>query len=184
MRTSFLTSIVALFGLALSSPVDTALAARAAPSFYPTLVINISSPDRGSVSGDVYVHRSTAGGIQYQTNSLIAFPIPSGYSGKTCSFSFNGGWPISGTPNSKRVQLFSVGGPITATNTYTKRPYRNVWYGSFRVSDDGATATWDGPTPTFPCPAAATTLGFEVVPEGDFDEVEWGMDDGLAIVVL
>lgn len=57
MRTSILTSIIALFGLALSSPVDKAFAARAAPTFHPTLVVNIYTPDGGSVSGDVFVHR-------------------------------------------------------------------------------------------------------------------------------
>lgn len=45
-------------------------------------------------------------------------------------------------------------------------------------------AVWDGPIPTFPCPAAATTLGFEVVPVSDFDDVSWPIGAGLALVIL
>lgn len=57
MKTAIFASLVAIFSLALSVPVSTALETQAAPRFYPTLVINISTPDKGSVSGDVYVHR-------------------------------------------------------------------------------------------------------------------------------
>lgn len=135
--------------------------------------------------------QTTQVGIQHETNSLLAFPLPGGLAGKTCSFSFAGGWAPSQTDwsppgavnNSRRVQLFSVGGPISATNTYTSRPYRNVSYGIFLIDPTGATAQWDGPTPTFPCPATATTLGFEVAPQGDFDDVAWPLGAGLAITV-
>lgn len=127
----------------------------------------------------------TAQGIQHETNSLLSVPFPDGYAGKTCSFSFANGWAPSQTnPNSQKVQLFSVGGPISATDTYTSRPYRNISYGIFSVTIDGSVGTWDGPVPTFPCPASATTLGFEVAPEGDFDDVSWPLKSGLAIIVL
>lgn len=138
------------------------------------------------------VSQTTQQGIQHETNSLLSIPFPAGYGGRTCSFSFANGWAPSRTAwsppgalnNSQRVLLFSVGGTISASNTYTSRPYRDISYGIFKVSDTGATGTWDGPTPTFPCPAAATTLGFEVVPQGDFDDVAWPLKQGLAVVVL
>lgn len=84
----------------------------------------------------------------------------------------------------QRVNVFSVGGTISAADTYTDRPARGESYGIFGVSSDGAVATWDGATPTFPCPADATTIEIEVAPEGDFDDVSWPLDAGLAVIVL
>ncbi|KAL0636930.1 hypothetical protein Q9L58_004032 [Maublancomyces gigas] len=192
MRFTLLTAALALFSVSSSAPVpDATLDTRSVQSFYPTLAVNIFTPDKGTVKGDVYVFRTTQVGIQHETNSLLSIPFPDGHAGKTCSFAFAGGWapprtnwaPPGADPNSQRVQLFTVGGTISATNTYTSRPYRDVSYGIFKVSNDGATGTWDGPTPTFPCPAKATVLGFEVAPQGDFDDVSWPLHAGLAVIV-
>lgn len=209
MKFTLLTAAVALFGVSSSAPVpDITLDTRSIASYYPTLAVNIFTPDKGTVKGDVYVFRvsslpsapqnypltpyqTTQQGIQHETNSLLSIPFPAGHAGKTCSFAFAGGWapprtnwaPPGANPNSQRVQLFTVGGTISATNTYTSRPYRDVSYGIFLVSNSGATGTWDGPTPTFPCPATATVLGFEVAPQGDFDDVSWPLHAGLAVIV-
>lgn len=51
------------------------------------------------------------------------------------------------------------------------------------MSNNGAVGTWDGPVPKFPCPGA-TVLGFEVVSQGDFDDVSWPLGAGLAVIVL
>lgn len=71
-----------------------------------------------------------------------------------------------------------------ATNTYTSRPYRNNFYGIFYVENDGSKGTWDGATPTWPCPTTAVTLGFEVISQGDFCDVAWPLKSGLAVVVM
>ncbi|KAL0631512.1 hypothetical protein Q9L58_009620 [Maublancomyces gigas] len=186
MKLSIFYSLLAILGTTVSAPVPEAeIETRSVFKIYPSQAVNIFTPDHGYITGDVYVYRYTSNGIQHETNTLLNFPFPSGYAGKTCSFSFANGWAPSHTyANSQKVQLFSVGGPITASNTYTSRPYRNVSYGIFHVSDDGAVGTWDGSTPTFPCPAAATTLGFEVLSQGDFADVSWPLGAGLAIVVL
>ncbi|KAH0609208.1 uncharacterized protein H6S33_001436 [Morchella sextelata] len=187
MKFSIFASLLAFTGLVSCAPVpDVEIERRAVATIYPSLAVNIFTPSNGVVMGDVYVFRYTAQGIQHETNSLLSFNFPSGYGGKTCSFSFANGWPqpLSDVSNSRKVQLFSVGGPISATNTYTNRPYRDVPYGIFSVTPDGAVGTWDGPTPTFPCPASATTLGFEVAPQGDFDNVSWPLGAGLAVVVM
>ncbi|KAH8144504.1 uncharacterized protein LAJ45_11479 [Morchella importuna] len=187
MKFSIFASLLAFTGLVSCAPVpDVEIERRAVTLIYPSLAVNIFTPSNGVVMGDVYVFRYTAQGIQHETNSLLSFDFPSGYGGKTCSFSFANGWaqPPSEVSNSRKVQLFSVGGPISATNTYTSRPYRNVSYGIFSVTSNGAVGTWDGQTPTFPCPASATTIGFEVAPQGDYDDVSWPLKAGLAVVVL
>jgi len=187
MKFAVFTSLLAAFsGLVSSAPVADAeasgLEARATATIYPNLIVEIYSPSYGYQSTSVYISRYTYQGTQYDTNALLAFPFSQGYAGKTCTFQFTGGWWASGT---RKVQLFSVGGPILPSNTFTSRPYRNIAYGIFTISADGSTGTWDDiPTPTFSCPSSATTLGFEVVPQGDQDYASWNGNAGLAIVVL
>lgn len=67
-----------------------------------------------------------------------------------------------------KVQLFSVGGPVLASNTYWSRPYRNIHIGTFNANGGTAEAAWDEVSPPiWPCPATATTYGYEVVPQND-----------------
>jgi len=187
MKFAVFTSLLAVFsGLVSSAPVADAeasgLEARSTAPIYPHLVVEIYSPSYGYQASSVYISRYTYQGTQYDSNGLLAYSFTQGYPGKTCTFQFSGGWYAGGT---RKVQLFSVGGPITSSNTFTSRPYRNNSYGIFTISTDGSTGTWDDiPTPTFPCPASATILGFEVVPEGDSDYAGWSLSAGLAIVVL
>lgn len=58
MKFTLLTTALALFSVASSSPMpDAPIAARAIASFYPKLAVNIFTPDKGTVKGDVYVFR-------------------------------------------------------------------------------------------------------------------------------
>jgi len=187
MKFAIFTTLLAICSsLVASVPVPDAevsvLEARSIATIYPDLVVEIYSPSFGYQSTSVYVSRYTYQGQQYDYDALLEFTFTQGYPGSTCTFAFSDGWYASGT---QKVQLFSVGGPILASNTFTSRPYRDISYGIFTVTADGATGTWDDiPIPTFPCPAIPTSLGFEVVPEGDTDYVSWDINAGLAIVVL
>jgi hypothetical protein len=187
MKFAIFTTLLAICsGLVASVPVPDAevsnLKTRSIATIYPDLVVEIYSPNYGYTSNSVYVSRYTYQGQQYDTNALLEYTFSQGYPGKTCTFAFSDGWYAGGT---QKVQLFSVGGPISTSNTFTSRPYRDISYGIFTISVDGTTGTWDDiPIPTFPCPATATSLGFEVVPEGDSDYAGWDINAGLAIVVL
>lgn len=99
---------------------------------------------------------------------MAVFGHVSGYASQTGSFAFANGRapsrtyssPLGAVNNSQRVLVFSFGGLISASNTYTSRSYRDIFYGIFAVSNSGATGTWDGPSRTFPRLATAKTLGF------------------------
>lgn len=103
------------------------------------------------------------GGKNIQT--LLQYSFPSGYGGKSCRFSFANAQKATG---SMKVQLFTVGGPITNYNTYWSRPYRDQYKGTFNTGGGTAEAIWDeGSPPIWPCPSTATTYNYEVVPQGD-----------------
>lgn len=58
MKLAIFTSLLAIVGLAASAPVPEAeIEARAVAAFYPSLAVNIFTPDKGTVKGDVYVFR-------------------------------------------------------------------------------------------------------------------------------
>lgn len=170
-------------------------------TIYPSLVVQIESPGPGSmVTSYVYVdrvsplpscpsprtlltHTQTPFNTPYERTSLLAYSIPSGYSGKDCSFEWTGAWSVSGT---HRLQVYSLDGTITEFDNEDSRPARDVLQGKFTVSTDVATVTWDaaGGAPTWACPGSATTLGFEVMMDGDGGSAVWGLPGGLALVVL
>lgn len=58
MKLTIFTSLLAIFGLTSSAPVPEAeIEARSVAEFYPSLAVNIFTPDKGTVMGDVYVFR-------------------------------------------------------------------------------------------------------------------------------
>ncbi|KAH8146689.1 uncharacterized protein LAJ45_09372 [Morchella importuna] len=190
MKFTIFAAALALFnGLVASAPVadaeaDVQLEARQQAVYYPNNPMTVIwSPSYGYVSDSwVSIGRYTYQGVQYDTNTLLSYSLPDGLKGKTCQFILGNGFYAGGT---RKVQLFSVGGPISTTDTFTSRPYRNIHYGIFTIAPDGASATWDAiPPPKFPCPEKATTLGYEVVPQGDEDWAGWYSNSGLAIQVV
>ncbi|KAH0608737.1 uncharacterized protein H6S33_001871 [Morchella sextelata] len=189
MKFTIIAAALALFnGLVASVPVaeaeaDVQLEARQQAVYYPNSPATVIwSPSYGYTSDWVSISRWTYQGVQYDTNTLLSYSLPGGLKGKTCQFVLGNGFYAGGT---RKVQLFSVGGPISAANTFTSRPYRNIHYGIFTIAPDGSSATWDAiPPPKFPCPESATTLGYEVVPQGDEDWAGWPMSSGLGIQVV
>lgn len=58
MKLAIFTSVFTTLGLTFAAPVpDAGIKARSVATFYPTLAVNIFTPDKGTVKGDVYVFR-------------------------------------------------------------------------------------------------------------------------------
>lgn len=58
MKFTLIATALALFSVTSSSPVPAApLEARTVSYYHPTLAVNIFTPDKGTVKGDVYVFR-------------------------------------------------------------------------------------------------------------------------------
>lgn len=126
---------------------------RAGELIRPPILIDKTNPAPPQINGGKNVQ------------VLLQYQFPAGYGGKTCRFSFANPQKATG---SKKAQLFTVGGPVTATNTYWSRPYRDQYLGTFNAGGGTAEAAWDEVSPpTRPCPAVATTLNYEVVPQND-----------------
>lgn len=58
MKLAIFTSVFAVLSLTFAAPVpDAEIEARSVAKFYPSLAVNIFTPDKGTVKGDVYVFR-------------------------------------------------------------------------------------------------------------------------------
>ncbi|KAI5839379.1 hypothetical protein DFP73DRAFT_211145 [Morchella snyderi] len=183
MKTAVFTSVLSLLsGLVSSVAIPSAEAAAIETRSFATILPSLSVPIYQStpdVAGGAqsYAQVSRLNGA-YDINTLLSYNFPAGFAGKKCSFAFVG---TQGLGGSKKVQLFTVGGrDITPDDTFNSRPYRDAWLGIFNA-DTGA---FDASAPTFNCPASATTLNYEIAPQGDDDYVWWHVRaEGLFINV-
>lgn len=58
MKLAIFSSLLAILGLTLSAPLpDAELDTRSTLTIYPSLAVNIFTPDHGTVTGGVYVFR-------------------------------------------------------------------------------------------------------------------------------
>ncbi|KAL7269879.1 hypothetical protein RUND412_007431 [Rhizina undulata] len=186
MKTFFVSAFV-LLASTLTSALPAAVAeaepgleARGTVTVAATLNVPIyeSAPDVafGNQGGFVYRYNG-----QYNVQTLVAIPFTTGYPGRQCQLRFKNPSYVYG---SAQAQVFTVGGPVTTSNTYNSRPYRNVQMGTFTaVVGSEATWTYYGGN-TFNCPTSATTLNYEVVPVNDYDDISWYDPNGLYIEVL
>jgi hypothetical protein len=161
---SLLTTLVS--GLAMPEVVP-----RETKTYRPTLAVNLKQDAPGTAFG------ATTTGIVYRTNgqneiqTLLSFSLPA-LPGKTCTLTFSDPTTVSW---SQRMQIFDVGGTITAENTFLSRPYRNNFRCALAVkpAGQGAATELDYVSCKFPCPESAATLGFETVPMSDNDWITW-----------
>jgi len=80
--------------------------------------------------------------------------------------------------------VFSIGDTNIEKATFNKRPFRDQYKGSFRVTGFIEATVLDGSGLTFDCPAKGPKA-YEVVSQGDSNEVVWYTpEDGLRIDVL
>jgi len=180
MKVAIFTSVFCLFSGLVSSVAIPAEAptieARTIATISPSLSVPIyeDSPDYAG-GNQSYAIVSRYNGA-HDISTLIAYYFPVGYPGKQCSFFFTAAQGLDG---SEKVQLFTVGGQdITSEDTFNSRPFRNNQLGIFNA-DIG---TFDGSIPTFDFPSSPTTLGFEVVPQGDNDYVWWYINAGGLVI--
>jgi hypothetical protein len=108
-----------------------------------------------------------------------------GFEGQNCTLNFLNPWHISGTAG---VQLFTVGGAVTGQESWSFRPFRDVYVGMFTAELGGVYASWtESAQREFVCPAAGTELYYEAVPTGGDDAVFWttasAVPEGLVITV-
>jgi len=154
-------------GLALPDLTPRAITVR--PSI--AIVIKEDSPTTAFPPASAVEVSRTNGGHTVKT--LLGFPVP-GCTG-TCTFSFNGSNPPSG---SRTLQLYTSGGFPTNGNTWNSHPFTNKHIGTFLVPASGvgpATVLEDFGL-TFTCPT--TTTGYEVQPVNDNDSVTWDITTG------
>jgi len=80
--------------------------------------------------------------------------------------------------------VFNIGDTNIEKATFNKRPFRDQFKGTFRVSGWGEAIVLDGSGLTFDCPAKGSKA-YEVVSQGDSNEVVWyAPGGGLRIDVL
>ena len=80
--------------------------------------------------------------------------------------------------------MFSIGDANIEKATFNKKPFRDQFKGSFRVTSFVEATVLDGSGLTFDCPTKGPKA-YEVVSQGDSNEVVWyAPEDGLRIDVL
>lgn len=58
MKLAIFSSLLAIVGLTVSAPVpDAEISTRSILQIYPSLAVNIFTPDHGTITGDVYIFR-------------------------------------------------------------------------------------------------------------------------------
>lgn len=145
------------------------VAPRQSQTFRPTLAVNIKQDSPNTAFGATTTGVVSRTGGQHDIQTLLSYTLNSSVSGKKCSLSFSGPATVSG---SKTVQIFDVGGPITTSNTFLSRPYRNNFRCTMTINPTGpATISTDISCGSFDCPTGV--VGFEVVPENDTVGVTW-----------
>ena len=168
-------SIVALslLSVLVSGLATPEVAPRQVQIYRPTLAVNIKQEAPNTAFGP------TTTGIVSRSNgpkdiqTLLSFSLPA-LPGKTCTLVFSDPIRLSGT---QRMQIFDVGGPVTGTNTFLTRPFRNNYRCAMAVkpAGQGIAAVQDNVSCKFDCPRNATVLGFETVPAGDNVEITWNI---------
>ena len=150
---------------------------RQAQTFRPTLAVVIKQDSPNTPGGPTTTGEVSRTNGQHDVSTLLSYNV----SGKKCSLSFSDPTLLSG---SKTVQIFDLGGPVSATNTYLTRPFRNNYRCTMRIkpAGQGPAEIIDNVSCTnFDCPSGV--VGYEVVPQNDNVQVTWDTTTGGLVVV-
>jgi len=144
-------------------------------------VVNIQEDTPGTALGVTYKAVVSRANGKHNSQALVKFDFPEGLAGRKCKLAFGYPAQFSGTGE---IQVFSIGDANIENATFNKRPFRDQFKGSFRVTSFVEAIVLDGSGLTFDCPIKGPKA-YEVVSQGDSNEVVWyAPEDGLTIVVL
>ncbi|CUS06876.1 unnamed protein product [Tuber aestivum] len=188
MKSAIFSSAIAIFAtLATALPTAAPAGSPAPPQVQVLQVINSSAvvninedtPNAAlgiSVTG--IVSRTNNG---HNSQALVKFDFPAGLSGYKCRLAFGSPAHFGG---SGEIQMYTIGDANIASATFSQRPFRDQFKGSFRVTGWGEAEVVDGSGLTFDCPTQGAKT-YEVVSVGDNNEVVWyAAWGGLRIDVL
>ncbi|RPB02617.1 hypothetical protein L873DRAFT_1787608 [Choiromyces venosus 120613-1] len=186
MKSAIFSSAIAIFAtLATAFPAETAenLVARNQVKQVITSseVVNIREEAPDIALG--ISNMATVSRVNNKLNSqaLVSFDFPEGLAGYKCQLAFFYPAQFSGT---REVQVFTIADANIASAIFNKRPSRDQFKGTFRVTGWDEAIVVDGSGLTFDCPAKGAKA-YEVVSVGDNNEVVWYAPwGGLRINVL
>ena len=186
MKSAIFSSAIAIFAT-LASAVPTAaptnIIARdqVKQVILSSAVVNVKEDTPNTPLGVTYkVIVSRANGM-HGIRALVKFDFPDGLTGYKCKLDFAYPAQFSGTGE---IQVFTIGDTNIENATWNKRPFRDLFKGTFRVTGLGEAVVLDASGLTFDCPAKGAKA-YEVVSQGDSNEVVWyAPGGGLRIDVL
>ncbi|RPA98795.1 hypothetical protein L873DRAFT_1807880 [Choiromyces venosus 120613-1] len=191
MKSAIFSSAIAIFAT-LATAIPTAAPAESAVESLVTrnnvkqvltssAVVNIQEDTPDLALGAT--NRAVVSRVSDKHNSqaLVKFDFPEGLTGSKCQLAFSYPAQFSGTGE---MQVFTIGDANIESATFNKRPFRDQFKGTFKVTGWGEAVVVDGSGLTFDCPAKGAKA-YEVVSVGDNNEVVWYAPwGGLKINVL
>jgi len=109
----------------------------------------------------------------HNVKNLLGFAVPPCRG--SCKISFTDAITATG---SRTLQLFTTIGYPAEGNTWESKPSTDNHIGTFLVNIPGPATVLEDHSLTFPCPATATKLGYEMQPVNDDDYVTWDITSG------
>ena len=191
MKSAIFSSAFALFAT-LATALPTAAPAEVTPNsivardqvkqvILPRAVVNIQEDTPDTVLGVTNKAIVSRVNSKHNSQALVRFDFPDGLTGYKCKLDFAYPAQFSGTGE---MQVFSIGDATIEGATFNRRPSRDQFKGTFRVSGWGEAVVLDGSGLTFDCPARGSKA-YEVVSQGDSNSVVWyAPGGGLRIDVL
>ncbi|KAG0633960.1 hypothetical protein HOY80DRAFT_988840 [Tuber brumale] len=145
----------------------------------PVVIVNEDTPN--TPLGFTNTAKVSRADNMHSSQALLRFNFPAGIAGSKCRLAFAYPDRVTGTGE---IQVFTIGDTNIAAATYSRKPFRDQFKGSFRVSGSGEATVVDGSGLTFDCPNNGAQA-YEVVSVGENNEVSWyAPSAGLRIDVL
>jgi len=186
MKSAIFSSAIAIFAtlataVPTAAPTDIVAHDQVKQVILSSMIVNIKEDAANTPLG--VTNEATVSRVNGKHNSqaLVKFDFPDGLTGCKCKLDFAYPAQFSGTGE---IQVFTIGDANIENATFNKRPFRDQFKGTFRVSGWGEAVVLDASGLTFDCPAKGAKA-YEVVSQGDSNEVVWyAPGGGLRIDVL